>query len=1274
MRFFELECADISTLNDGDLRELVARLCEAELIQQKIRPSCVTWGGAQEAADGGLDVHVKDAEALISPNFVPRENTGFQVKKNGMGKASCTNEMLDKGNIKTIITELAKKKGAYIIVSGKDDCSDKMLSERRTGMGAAVTELQNKDDLLLDFYGRDRLTVWLRQHPGVALWVRSRLGKPLSGWMPFGRWATTPVDQDDEFLLDDHPCFIDQNSQTKESMTIAQGIKLTREKLRHFGSTVRITGLSGVGKTRFAQVLFETHVCEDALPKANVIYADLGNDLTPTASELVSYLIVNDFSSYVVLDNCPPDIHRKLQKQITQSRAKLRLLTIEYDISDDRPEETAVVHLEPSSEETVSKLVQKGFPDLGYISADKIAEFAGGNARIALALASRVEADETLTNFTDEELFQRLFSQRKEVTDNLLESAELLSLVYSFNISQSELNDELGVLAVIGGTTRSMLHRSHAELLRRQLSQQRGNWRAVLPHALANRLARRALQNITPKDINTELFKPENFRLFKSCAHRIGYLHDFDPALQLANTWVEPGGPLHDVSLCDEELLAVLNYIAPIFPETVLRVIEAASLAPQFASRNNRYFVIFVRLLCQLAYEDESFDRATAIILKFAETEKEDEQNDNIVKQLSNLFALYLSGTQASLVRRQNFLKRLLASGNPRHQEIAEKLFQSAFEAEHWSPNIIFGFGARKRDSGWTPKTHQEALEWYVGFAEILKPNLISSDEPSRDFARDLFADHFRGLWSFAGCFDMLENVVGVHAKSASWPKMWMSIKKTIYFDGKEYSPELLRRLEALERLVAPTNSYSEIETYAFTNTWDHVEVFGDNYTENSQKIHEKIVTLGELVASNFVYLEKLAPKLWQTNIDALSSFGEGLAKGCLDQRATFEFLICLMQAQKQERVQPILFSGFIKAVYSKDPSLAQQLQERVLRVPELKPHFIYLLAAVPIDSWGVKKLIDVASAGEFEAWRFEQISYGRIHETIADSDMVAILEAINELKAGGFSTLEMLSMRFLIDKNSNYKPNDTLRSVGRQAICKLLSMHRDEINVHKRHGMDRVAHECFSVSSPDSEIGEIVELLCEGIETFRLHRFELTWLINALTKNFPELLLNRVFKSDNKEKSLVHLLFKDNFSRHQSSLNISAVDRIVKWCDGDEDRIQAVATAISVYSRIDKKESLLDNPKQITLSEHAKALLDVAKNKLGIVETIFKNTWPGSYSGSLAEILEIRSKAFAELLEYSSSDVRELANTKLVLIEESIRRNREQEAEKNSRGEQRFE
>ncbi|MBF4279786.1 hypothetical protein EAY27_22140, partial [Vibrio anguillarum] len=106
------------------------------------------------------------------------------------------------------------------------------------------------------------------------------------------------------------------------------------------------------------------------------------------------------------------------------------------------------------------------------------------------------------------------------------------------------------------------------------------------------------------------------------------------------------------------------------------------------------------------------------------------------------------------------------------------------------------------------------------------------------------------------------------------------------------------------------------------------------------------------------------------------------------------------------------------------------------------------------------------------------------------------------------------------------------------------------------------------------------------------------------------------------------------------------------------------VAGAVSAYTPLDKESQLLDNPKKVVLSHHIASLLDAAENKAAIVETIFSRSFPNGWSGSLADILEVRAEAFAELLNHDSSEVREMAKTKLSHLNRSIRENREREAE----------
>ncbi|PPU92646.1 hypothetical protein XalbCFBP2523_09935 [Xanthomonas albilineans] len=1053
-------------------------------------------------------------------------------------------------------------------------------------------------------------------------------------------------------------------------MPVSEGIKLARERLRRPGSALRITGLSGVGKTRFAQALFEAEVGEEALSPASAIYADLGESLAPTASELVSYLIVNDHAVQLVLDNCPPDVHRQLQKQVSESSARLSLLTIEYDISDDRPEETEVIHLEPCSEKTVSMLIQKRYPDLGQLSADKIAEFSGGNARIAIALASRVDADETLTNFSDEDLFQRLLSQRKGASDQLLASAEALSLVYSFNVSPSEFNDELGILGIISDLDRSVLHRGQAELLRRQLAQQRGDWRAILPHALANRLAKRALENIPPDKINAELLKPENRRLFRSCAHRLGYLHDFEPALRLANSWVAPGGPLHDIGSCREESLSALLYIAPVFPETVLRLIEDAAASPGFASRENPNFSLFVRLLGQLAYDDDKFDRAVAIMLKFAEGEKSGENRNGIVNQMCELFSLYLSSTQAPPSSRCAFVGKLIQSGSLKHREIAVELFRAAFEGMHWRSFSMFDFGARRRDSGWRPCTRAEELDWYVGFLNLLRPALACDDPDLREWARSLLAGYFRGLWTFAGCFDELETIVRSHAGGGSWPKMWMAIKQTLSFDGDAAHPELRARLEALERFAAPSDLYSEMEAYVLANTCDHVESTEALDTVGVDTIETKIALMGEVAATEPSYLERLGPKLWEGKFDALYHFGIGLARGSADLTATFEHLSHLVQRQAPAVLHPLMLRGYISAVHDMNPGLARSMQERVLDHPLLRLHFIYLLGARKIAPWGVKKLLELAQGGEFEPWRFQGIAYGRMHESIPDGELSELLAVLNGRDNGIYTTLCILEMRFHV---SNYVPSEELLSVGRGAIRNLLSGEREKIDLSHIH-YDRIACQCLSASAPEQEIKEIVKFLCDGVDAFRFYISDLDVIITTLTSNFPEIVLSEIFTGGDREHRLIHHLFKYHLSRSSSYLNSIPVTRLVAWCQGDQDRIARVATAVSAYSAAEASDAPLEHPKRVVLSEPIKALLEAAVDKKGIINTMFAGIRPMSWSGSRADIMEIRVKAFTELLEHPLHEVRDIAKEKFEEVEREVRREREWEAQEHSQREQRFE
>lgn len=1274
MSYFELDVSDISNLGDGELRELIGRLCEAEMISQGLPTSKVHWGGAQESADGGLDVSVLNLDELPFPNFVPRKNTGIQVKKHSMSEAKCSGEMLENGKVRPIIQELADKSGAYIIVSGKDDCSKTMLDKRVRGMSTAVSGIVNEKKLAIDFYGRDRIAAWMRLHPGVSLWAREKLGKPLSGWTPFGRWAATPEGISDTYLADEFPCVHFSSGTKSEALPLISGVEKTRNLVQPFGSATRITGLSGVGKTRFVQALFEGEVGENPLPASAAIYADLGEVLSPTATELVNFLIANEVAAILVLDNCPPDVHRLLQKKVSVAGTKLRLVTVEYDISDDKPEETEVVHIEPTSEETVSQLLRFRFPELSRVNSDKISEFSGGNARVALALASRVGPEETLSSFSDSNLFERLFSQRKGKDLDLLESAELLSLVYSFNVSSEEYGDELSAIGRIGSIARPKLHRANAELLRRQLAQKRGDWRAVLPHALSNKLARRAIENLSISDINSELFKPENIRLLKSCAHRVGYLHDFEPAQALAKSWMADGAPLEDLSKLDEQRVACLDYIAPVFPKVVLTALEEACKDDVFASRNNFRFSSFVRLLKQLAYDAALFEPALNLMLKFAYSEKMGENRYSIVSQMREIFYLYLSGTQAKPRQRQDYVRKLFFSKEKREQEIASELMSAALKASHWTATGPFDFGARKRDHGWRPTSREDVLSWYDGFLDIIESGLASKSEAYAGGARRLLARHFRGLWTSAGCQKRLQKMLGEYGAGGAWPDVWMAVKTTRFYDTKRLDEQASKDLADLEALLAPSDPYSEIEAFALTNSWKHTEFREGKHSEHQADIRRKVIELGKLAGIEREYLVRLGKRLWQDHVDSLVYFGEGIAEVCEDKEEAFLFLIELLKTTDVQSPRLSVLYGFLVATHSSDPSTFRKLVQLALRSEKLVDHYVYLLSAAPIDPWGSQQLINLAQSGSLPAWSYTQISMGRIHEAINDEDLAVLLTAILALENGVFAALDILGMRFHIDKDSEYYPSESVLSVGRKALKLLCEMHRNDIEKKGQFDLDTVTKFALKAGAPINEVNEIIKPLCDGIKTYRLYNFDFEELIVALANAFPIELLDAIFAGDDDEL-LADRMFKDRVSDDdRASLNCAPVSEIIAWCDGDQNRIEKAARAIDSFTTVEPGKSSLSNPKKVAISEHAMALLEIADDKEAVLKSIFAGAYPNGWSGSLADILETRANAIEELLDYPCATIRQLTSKNLEQLRQSVRRNREKEAQEQNRREQRFE
>ena len=953
---FEITADDIALLEDDDLRSLVGRLCESDLRRRGISTSCVTWGGHQDASDGGIDVRVELPQHVETEGFIPRPETGYQAKAEKMPASKIRSEMRPGGVVRPAIRDLADRSGAYIIVSSKDSTSADALQRRREAMKQAVSDLPNAAALKVDFYDRKRLETWLRDHLGTTLWARERIGKPIHEWRSHGNWSQIPMGAGTGYLLDNE-LRIRTDVREAPEMTAVDGINLMRDRLREPGGVVRLVGLSGVGKTRLAEALFDPTLGENSLDPDLAAYTDVAKDPSPEPNHLASELIAAQRKAILVIDNCRPEMHRQLAESCRSSDSQLSLITIEYDVQDDVPEGTDVFTLGDASVDLTEQLVRQRFPELSVLDSKRAAEYSGGNSRIALALASTVDKNDSIATLSEADLLRRLFQQRRGSDPSLLSAAEAMSLVYSFD---GEDVSEPGELSQIGGTIgkpAQEMYGAAAELKRRDLVQARAKWRAVLPQGIANNLATLALENIPPSVIESHLVTGGSERLLKSFSKRLSFLHASAQVRKIVTGWLGPDGMLKDFPRFNDLSRVVFENIAPVVPEATLSAIERVLLDaadPEVLAACKPY----LRLLRSLAYDAPLFERCLTLIVKVLESDSSGSERDEGTRLVASLFPILASGTHATIQQRLALADSLLASDSAKRRALGLVALRSLLEATHFGPGWDHYFGARRRDYGYAPRDQDQVKTWFT-LALKLAESHACSDGSVAEEVRNVLASQFRGLWTRAQMYDDLDRIFRAISKKVFWSQGWLSVRQTIRFDAKDLGEEPAARLSALEVALRPQKLVDQVravvlsESVTFTGMDSEDDKNPDDVTHTMLRVAHRAQELGRAVTADDAALAELLPQLL-TGKGQLWDLGRGIAQSATDPAALWHSIVCQLDAVPPATRRPEILGGFLHCLNQKNSPIANSLLDQSVENETLAPSYPYFQAQAGIDAKGI--------------------------------------------------------------------------------------------------------------------------------------------------------------------------------------------------------------------------------------------------------------------------------------------------------------------------------
>lgn len=338
--------------------------------------------------DEGIDAMTEDAAAS---GFFPEGTAGYQIKAGDIGPADCKNEVRnERGQLTSMIQDVLEQDGTYVLVLFTDLTNAKR--RRRENALQETFEENGFPNADVELYTSSHLIGFANRFPGLVA-KYSRVPGHGIGYETWGR--KKPINDIGIYVPDkQHEYHIDA---IRKEINDAEECPM-----------IRITGVSGLGKTRLAyEALSLDHL------RGRVIYAAAEQFKD---SPLQQSLAINeDRSAILVLDECPPELHEDFHRIFGARSSRITVITISDTLTSTEADYSA--ELKPVNSDVVEEILQNEWSEIPEPSIKRVAEFAEGFPQIAALLIENVPAEsdedtENLLEIDDHQLFNRLIIGR----------------------------------------------------------------------------------------------------------------------------------------------------------------------------------------------------------------------------------------------------------------------------------------------------------------------------------------------------------------------------------------------------------------------------------------------------------------------------------------------------------------------------------------------------------------------------------------------------------------------------------------------------------------------------------------------------------------------------------------------------------------------------------------------------------------------------------------------------------------------------------------------
>ena len=1228
-------------IGDELLRELLIRLIEAEARDRRISLSGIRAGGNQTAPDGGVDAWIEWEGGPAPGDWLPARSIAFQCKAERMRPAAIREEMCPGGQPRLLLTQLASAAGAYIIFT-TDDPAGLKHTERTEAMREATSDVGGGDTLVLRYYGADQIGRWTSRHIGVTLWLLDRLGRGLTGWRPHGDWSAPGSAEkpyiagaDDRLYVGGVRC------------NALAAINAIRARLREPGGAVRLIGISGMGKTRFAEALFDERVGTGALPPTTAIYADAGHELGVGVPVLAEQTAGAGVRAVIVADNCPGGLHAQAAGIVRRS-SSVSLLTIDHELLEDPSDGTLVVQMNENSPEAIAGLLAQRCPWLSDSEVSHLADFAGGNARVALKIAEGSRGGVDIASLNDAQMLQRLFqADRQQVGPDSRRCADAASLVYAFYADEADHERvEHPVLARMAGLEPHVFYEEIARLIEFGIAQRRGPQRAIMPPPIANMLAIAFIRRADPTTL-LKAFAVAPPRLFKSFARRLGNLHAVPEAMSLAKTLLTSGGPLGDPGALKGELRKAFINLAPAAPEATVAAIRRSQAGPHSAKlldvdREARRD--FAGLLARIAHDQAMFPLAMEAMLPFLLAETERTGRHSVAEHFYQRFWPRLSFTLAGQDTRLAFIDRLLDDEDDRVKVIGVEALDHML-ATYFSSSMGIGFGARAVNRQWRPAGAAGYQAWCAAAFDRLVIT-ANADGIAARRAKQVVADNFRQQLSVGGDQSPIDAIRATRGPRY-WDAGWSAVCEALSFRRSSFSPELVPAVIELEREFRPRTPDELFEAFVMGESWRHWHPSGREH-RSMRNVSRLVQRLGTCAARKGVADGYMAQAIGIRGPSSAYHFAQGVGAATVGRSAVWLRAKDHFASLPISERNPTVLAGLLAGAVRSDPRWVDEVLDAAALDPVLMPSLVTLHLGVPMGHATMRRFTAALRDGSVGATEFDTLMYGGVSKGIAAGELAAFLRELFSAEDGAGTALQILHMRLHGDREDKRPLHPQLLAVARELVVDPRAY--DERHSRHDHGLESLASVVLS--------GEGVEHTARGICRAYLARRrsedgrrDFGKLCRMLLKRFPGVVLDEVVAPDHPDE-VVNPFFGNVLRDSDDVGGGEEMDgnAVLSWVARDP-AVRAARLAEFVRYFVKDGET-----GELAWSPIALGLIEAAPDPIRLLDVLERRFWSGGGSGSFASRFVRRRPLIAAMTTHGDRRIRNWARQAGAKLEEDIR------------------